>query len=200
MHDPAPGTRLRTIARRMAPLALVVLLAGCLLPPTPKTDAGQDVFNLYLIVSGWPRSSSSASRASSCTPSFRYRRQPGDEVLPEQLHGNNTVEIIWTIIPTVIVFVLFFFSMLTLGEVEASSNVPTRRPSRSTASSGSGRSATRTAPRTTGSTGSRRRSPAGRRAGAPGPELARREPRLLRPRLPHQARRDRLRRRARPMS
>ncbi len=53
----------------------------------------------------------------------RYRRQPGDEVLPEQLHGNNTVEIIWTIIPTVIVFVLFFFSMLTLGEVEASSNV-----------------------------------------------------------------------------
>jgi cytochrome c oxidase subunit II len=53
----------------------------------------------------------------------RYRRQPGDEVLPEQLHGNNTVEVIWTIIPTVIVFVLFFFSMLTLGEVEASSNV-----------------------------------------------------------------------------
>jgi cytochrome c oxidase subunit II len=54
---------------------------------------------------------------------IRYRREPGDEVLPEQLHGNNTVEIIWTIIPTVIVFVLFFFSMLTLGEVEASSNV-----------------------------------------------------------------------------
>jgi cytochrome c oxidase subunit 2 len=54
---------------------------------------------------------------------FRYRRQPGDEVLPEQLHGNNTVEVIWTAIPTVIVFVLFFFSMLTLGEVEASSNV-----------------------------------------------------------------------------
>ena len=123
MHSPTPRTRLRTIARRLAPLMLVVLLAGCLLPPTPKTDAGQDVFNLYLIVLGLAAIVFVGVEGFILYAVVRYRRQPGDDVLPEQLHGNNTVEIIWTIIPTVIVFVLFFFSMLTLGEVEASSNV-----------------------------------------------------------------------------
>ena len=124
MHSPAPRTRLRTIARRLAPLMLVVLLAGCLLPPAPKTNAGQDVFNLYLIVLGLAAIVFVGVEGFILYAVVRYRRQPGDDVLPEQLHGNNTVEIIWTIIPTVIVFVLFFFSMLTLGEVEASSNVP----------------------------------------------------------------------------
>ena len=33
---------------------------------------------------------------------FRYRRRPGDDVLPEQLHGNTTIEIIWTLIPALI--------------------------------------------------------------------------------------------------
>lgn len=101
----------------------MVLLAGCLLPPTPKTDAGQDVFNLYLIVLGLAAVVFIGVEGFILYAVFQYRRKPGDEVLPEQLHGNNTVEIIWTAIPTVIVFVLFFFSMLTLGEVEASSNV-----------------------------------------------------------------------------
>jgi heme/copper-type cytochrome/quinol oxidase subunit 2 len=45
-------------------------------------------------------------------------------VLPEQLHGNNTVEIIWTAIPTVIVFILFTLSMITLGAVEGRSEEP----------------------------------------------------------------------------
>ena len=124
MHTIAPGKRLRTYVRRLAPLVLVVLLAGCLLPPTPKTDAGQDVFNLYLIVLGLAAIVFVGVEGFILYAVFRYRREPGDEVLPEQLHGNNTVEIIWTAIPTVIVFLLFFFSMLTLGEVEANSNVP----------------------------------------------------------------------------
>jgi cytochrome c oxidase subunit II len=123
MQTTAPGTRLRTIVRRFAPLTLIIVLAGCLLPPTPKTDAGQDVFNLYLIVLGLAAIVFVGVEGFILYAVFRYRRKPGDEVLPEQLHGNNTVEIIWTLIPTVIVFVLFFFSMLTLGEVDASSDV-----------------------------------------------------------------------------
>lgn len=50
---------------------------------------------------------------------FRYRRKPGDETLPPQTHGNNLVEIIWTAIPTIIVFVLFVMSWQTLNTVEA---------------------------------------------------------------------------------
>ena len=38
---------------------------------------------------------------------FRFRRKPGDDELPPQTHGNNLVEIVWTLIPTIIVAVLF---------------------------------------------------------------------------------------------
>src|SRR6187431_786872 len=119
MHSPAPRTRLRTIARRLVPLMLVVLLAGCLLPPSPKTDAGQDVFNLYLLVLGLALIVFVGVEGFILYAVVRYRRKPGDDVLPDQLHGNTTVEIIWTAIPTVIVFILFTFSMITLGEVDA---------------------------------------------------------------------------------
>ena len=126
---------------------LVALLAGCLLPPAPKTDAGQDVFNLYLIVLALAAIVFVGVEGFILYAVFRYRRQPGDEVLPEQLHGNNTVEVIWTIIPTIIVFVLFFFSMLTLAEVEASSDVQDAETVQVEAFSWGGSSSTRTAPR-----------------------------------------------------
>ena len=49
----------------------------------------------------------------------RYRRKPGDEALPPQIHGNNLVEVIWTAIPTAIVLLLFVMSWQTLNTVEA---------------------------------------------------------------------------------
>ena len=120
MHTTAPGNRLRTIVRRGAPLLLIVLLSGCLLPPEPKTEAGRDVFNLYLIVLALAAVVFVGVEGFILYAVIRYRRKPGDDVLPEQLHGNNTVEVIWTAIPTVIVLVLFAFSFTTLGKVEAS--------------------------------------------------------------------------------
>jgi cytochrome c oxidase subunit 2 len=50
---------------------------------------------------------------------FRYRRKPTDVDLPPQTHGNNLVEIVWTLIPTVIVAVLFVLSWQTLNVVDA---------------------------------------------------------------------------------
>ncbi len=82
---------------------------------------------------------------------FRYRRR--DDRLPPQTHGNTLVEIIWTAIPTVIVLILFVLSVVTLQQVEATSDpsMPAASTSRWTASSGSGSSATwtTTATRTT---------------------------------------------------
>jgi len=34
--------------------------------------------------------------------SFKYRRREGDDSLPEQVHGNTKLEIVWTLIPAVI--------------------------------------------------------------------------------------------------
>lgn len=124
MQRTVARSRLRSVVRAGAPLLLIGLLAGCLLPPEPKTEVGQDVFNLYVIVLILAGIVFVGVEGFILYAVVRYRRRPGDETLPEQLHGNTTVEIIWTIIPTVIVFVLFGFSMITLGEVEARSDEP----------------------------------------------------------------------------
>jgi cytochrome c oxidase subunit 2 len=105
-------------------LILAIAASGCLLPPDPVTETGRDVFNLYLLVLALAAIVFVGVEGFLLYAIFRYRRQPGDDVLPEQLHGNNTVEVIWTAIPTVIVFILFTFSVITLGEVEARSEEP----------------------------------------------------------------------------
>ena len=124
MQVTAPGTRLRLIGRVAIPLLVTGLLAGCMLPPDPATEVGQEVFNLYLLVLALAAIVFIGVEGFIIYAVIRYRRQPDDDVLPEQLHGNNTVEIIWTAIPTVIVFILFTFSMITLGAVEARSDAP----------------------------------------------------------------------------
>jgi cytochrome c oxidase subunit 2 len=48
----------------------------------------------------------------------RYRRKPTDTELPPQIHGNNVLEIVWTIIPTAIVALLFVLSWQTLNVVD----------------------------------------------------------------------------------
>jgi len=125
MQAVAPGIRLRSMLRIGAPILFIGLLSGCLLPPEPVTEAGQDVFNLYLLVLALAAIVFVGVEGFIIYAVIRYRRKPGDDVLPEQLHGNTTVEIIWTLIPTVIVFVLFGFSMVTLGAVEARDAEPT---------------------------------------------------------------------------
>lgn len=124
MPRTAARSRLRSVLRVGAPLLLILLLGGCLLPPEPKTDAGRDVFNLYIVVLILAGIVFVAVEGFILYAVVRYRRKPGDETLPEQLHGNTTVEIIWTLIPTVIVFILFGFSIVTLAEVEARSDEP----------------------------------------------------------------------------
>ncbi|HSK35696.1 MAG TPA: cytochrome c oxidase subunit II transmembrane domain-containing protein, partial [Actinomycetota bacterium] len=94
-------------ARWFALAALVLLAAGC--APQSVTEEGQAVYGLYnlflyiaavvfVVVSGlviWSV--------------VRYRRR--DDELPKQTHGNNRLELAWTLIPTVIVLVLFVFTM-----------------------------------------------------------------------------------------
>ncbi len=124
MPRTAARSRLRSVLRVGVPLLVILLLGGCLLPPEPKTDAGRDVFNLYIVVLILAGIVFVAVEGFILYAVVRYRRKPGDDSLPEQLHGNTTVEIIWTLIPTVIVFILFGFSIVTLAEVEARVDEP----------------------------------------------------------------------------
>jgi cytochrome c oxidase subunit 2 len=94
-------------ARWLAVAVAALLAAGC--TPQSVTEEGRAIYNLYnlfmyiaavvfVVVSGlviWSL--------------IRYRRR--DDELPTQTHGNNRLELLWTLIPTVIVLVLFVFTL-----------------------------------------------------------------------------------------
>jgi cytochrome c oxidase subunit 2 len=94
-------------SRWLAVAAVTLAAAGC--TPQSVTEQGQAIYGLYrlflyiaavvfVVVSGlviWSV--------------IRYRRR--DDQLPKQTHGNNRLELTWTLIPTVIVLVLFAFTL-----------------------------------------------------------------------------------------
>ena len=100
-------------ARWLAVAALALAAAGC--APQSVTEQGRAVYNLYnlflyiaavvfVVVSGLVLWSV-----------VRYRRR--DDELPKQTHGNNRLELLWTLIPTVIVLILFVFTLVAQNKV-----------------------------------------------------------------------------------
>jgi len=87
-------------------------------PPPPATDQAREIKSLYDLVFYIAVAIFLVVEVVIVYTVFRYRRKPGDDELPPQTHGNNLVEIIWTVIPTVIVAVLFFFSWQSLNKVD----------------------------------------------------------------------------------
>ena len=53
---------------------------------------------------------------------IRYRERPDRE--PSQTRGNTTIEVVWTVIPAIIVAVLFTLTMQTTGRLIAAPNDP----------------------------------------------------------------------------
>jgi cytochrome c oxidase subunit 2 len=109
-------------------VAIVVLWGGgatlggvwqSFFPPPAATVQGREVRGLYDFVFFIAVAIFLVVEGVIVFTAFRYRRKPGDDDLPPQTHGNNLVEVIWTVIPTVIVAVLFFFSWQTLDKVDA---------------------------------------------------------------------------------
>ncbi|HEX2194353.1 MAG TPA: cytochrome c oxidase subunit II [Candidatus Limnocylindria bacterium] len=115
---PSPGRSAWLAASRGGPLiAMMALLVGCgMIPPEPETETAESVFTLYNIVFAMGVAVFVGVEAFILYAVVRYRRR--DDRLPDQLHGNTVVEIIWTAIPTVIVLILFVAAAVTLGRVE----------------------------------------------------------------------------------
>lgn len=106
-------------------LVAAVFLSGAgatLFPPTAATTEGRDVRGLYNVVFGIAVAIFVVVEALIVWSILRYRRRPGDDELPPQTHGNNLVEIIWTLIPTAIVLFLFVISYQTLNVVDTVTN------------------------------------------------------------------------------
>ena len=113
------------LATFVALAVLVMLVAGCgsFGPPRPVTSEARDIEWLYYFVMIIAFAIWALVTGLILFAVVRYRRKPTDTELPPQIHGNNVLEIVWTVIPTILVAVLFVFSFNTLNRVDAT--VPT---------------------------------------------------------------------------
>ena len=95
-----------------------------LYPPPAATLEGQAISDLYDVIFAIAVAIFVIVEGLIVWSILRYRRRPTDVDLPPQTHGNNLVEALWTIIPTVIVLYMFAISFETLKTVDAVSPEP----------------------------------------------------------------------------
>ena len=144
MRARAPHRWRRTLIRLAALCLPILALGGCIFPPEPMTTEAEEIRTLFLVIFALGAVVFVAVEGFLVYAAVRYRRR--DDRLPEQIHGNTKVEIVWTVIPTIIVLILFVTEHGDPGQHHGPGRQPASR-SRSRASSGTGRSTTPTATR-----------------------------------------------------
>ena len=102
--------------------ALLLSLTACLpeIPLTtlaPKTSNAQAIFNLFEPIFWMGVIVFVVVEAVLFYSVFRFRTRDNSRGVPEQLHGNTALEIGWTIVPAVILSVIFYMTLVTLQEV-----------------------------------------------------------------------------------
>jgi cytochrome c oxidase subunit 2 len=122
-HDQRRTSRWPRRLALLASLAAVAFAAGgcsvSLYPPTPVTNQGRSIYDLYNVVFIIAALIFVAVELALVYIVFRFRRRGSDETLPIQTHGHTGVETLWTIIPFAIVAFLFVISWQALGRVQA---------------------------------------------------------------------------------
>ncbi len=119
------------VALVAAVLLLLALITGAgarivesLFPPVAVTEQGAHIRDLYTLVFLVAAVIFFLVEGLIVWTVLRYRRQPGDDSLPAQTHGNAIAEFVWTIVPTIIVAVLFVYSWQTLNVVDTTTAQP----------------------------------------------------------------------------
>jgi cytochrome c oxidase subunit II len=109
-HRMPLNLRPRRLARAALTVALLAFVAACGQDQPnsifhPHTDVNREVGSLFdiLIIAGTVTFVLVEAVLLVCL--FKFRHRPGQKA-PEQVHGNTTLEITWTIIPAVILIVI----------------------------------------------------------------------------------------------
>jgi cytochrome c oxidase subunit 2 len=99
-------------------------IASSFFPPEAITDRGARIRELYVIVFAIAAVIFFVVEGLIIWSVVRYRRRKDDVELPPQTHGNAVAEVVWTVVPTLIVAFMFVISWQTLSTVEAVSPQP----------------------------------------------------------------------------
>ncbi|HET8524204.1 MAG TPA: cytochrome c oxidase subunit II [Thermomicrobiales bacterium] len=99
-------------------LALVSLSAcGGLRPYTtisPRTKSADEIQFLYKVIFWLGLVVFVGVQAGVVYAALRFRRRRDEDARPAQIHGNKTLEIVWTIIPAIVLLVIFVPTVSTL--------------------------------------------------------------------------------------
>ena len=99
-----------------------ILLSAC--APETITKTGHETASLYNIILVMATVVFAGVEIAIIYNAVRYRARKGQDTLPEQIHGNRSIEILWTAIPSVIVLALFVMSMKVLVDVNHEQPAP----------------------------------------------------------------------------
>ncbi len=107
---------------RLLLAATAVALSGCTMQPA--SDHAKQIQGVYYLTFVFAAVIFVAVGGAIVYSAVRFRRRGDDDTLPKQVHGSTKIEIVWTVIPTVIVAVLFIASSVTLGKVDSAQASP----------------------------------------------------------------------------
>src|SRR4051812_45973449 len=109
--------RPRRLARAALTVALVAFVAACAGTPDsifhPRTEFNRDVGHLFSILIWAGSVVFVIVEAILVYTLFRFRHRAGQRA-PEQVHGNATLEIMWTIIPALILVLIAIPTVQTI--------------------------------------------------------------------------------------
>ena len=122
----ATGRPLRRLVRILGLLAtgagLALGLGAC--TRTSASVEGRDIASLYQVMLVVVIAIFVLVEGTIVWSLLRYRRRRDDPSLPPQTHGHRPLEIVWTVVPVLIVLAVYGLSLETLGKVEAKAADP----------------------------------------------------------------------------